>query len=98
MSSLEQGLDIDQVTILIAVGMAMTVLALGLVFGGFLAERRLNDRMEDLEVRTRSGPRTLQMATLRRVERTGRLPTLDKFLWRWSPMPARSAKNCKPPE
>ncbi len=85
MSGLEQGWDIDQVTTLIAVGMAMTILALGVVFGGFLAERRLNDRMEDLEVRTRSGSRTLQMATLRRVERAGRLPTLDRFLWRWFP-------------
>ena len=85
MSDASQGMGIDQVTILIAVGMAMTILALGVVFGGFLAERRLNDRMEDLELRARSGPRTLQMATLRRVERAGRLPTLDRFLWRWFP-------------
>jgi tight adherence protein B len=61
------------------------MLALGAVFGGFFAERRLRDRLEDLETRTRSGPRTIQMATLRRVERAGRLPTLDKFLWRWFP-------------
>ena len=33
----------------------------------------------------RSGPRAIQMATLRRVERAGRLPTLDKLLWRWFP-------------
>ena len=85
MSDAGHGLGIDQVTILIAVGMAMTILALGVVFGGFFAERRLNDRLEDLEARTRSGPRTIQMATLRRVERAGRLPTLDKFLWRWFP-------------
>jgi tight adherence protein B len=85
MSDASQGMGIDQVTILIAVGMAMTILALGVVFGGFLAERRLNDRLEDLEGRTRSGPRTIEMATLRRVEKAGRLPTLDKFLWRWFP-------------
>jgi tight adherence protein B len=83
MSDAGQGLD--QVTILIAVGMAMTILALGVVFGGFLTERRLNDRLEDLEGRTRLGPRTIEMATLRRVEKAGRLPTLDKFLWRWFP-------------
>ena len=58
MSDAGHGLGIDQVTILIAVGMAMTILALGVVFGGFFAERRLNDRLEDLEARTRSGPRT----------------------------------------
>jgi tight adherence protein B len=80
-----EGLGIDQVTIFIAVGMAMTILALGVVFGGFFAERRLNDRLEDLESRTRSGPRSIQMATLRRVENAGRLPTLDKLLWRWFP-------------
>jgi tight adherence protein B len=85
MSGVGHGLGIDQVTIFVAVGMAMTILALGVVFGGFFAERRLRDRLEDLETRTRSGPRTLQMATLRRVERAGRLPTLDKFLWRWFP-------------
>jgi tight adherence protein B len=85
MSDASQGLGIDQVTILIAVGMAMTILALGVVFGGFLTERRLNDRLEDLEGRTRSGPRTIEMATLRRVEKAGRLPTLDKLLWRWFP-------------
>jgi tight adherence protein B len=55
------------------------------VFSGFFAERRLNDRLEDLEDRTRSGKRTLQMATLRRVEKQGRLPTLDKLLWQWFP-------------
>jgi tight adherence protein B len=55
------------------------------VFGGFLVERRMQDRLEDLESRMRSGPRAIQMATLRRVERAGRLPTLDKLLWRWFP-------------
>jgi len=78
-------LTLEQVTVLIATGMATTVIALGVVFGGFFAERRLRDRLEDLDRRTRSGPRTLQMATLRRVERPGRLPTLDKLLWRWFP-------------
>jgi tight adherence protein B len=85
MGEASHGLGIEQVTILIAVGMAMTILALGVVFGGFFAERRLRDRLEDLEGRTRAGPRTIQMATLRRVERAGRLPTLDKLLWRWFP-------------
>jgi tight adherence protein B len=85
MSDASHGLGIDQVTIFIAIGMVMTILALGVVFGGFLTERRLNDRLEDLEVRTRSGRRTIEMATLRRVEKAGRLPTLDKFLWRWFP-------------
>lgn len=79
------GLGLGQVTILIAIGMAMTLLALGVVFGGFFSERRLHDRLEDLELRTRSGPRTIQMATLKRVEKAGRLPTLDKLLWRWFP-------------
>jgi tight adherence protein B len=63
----------------------MTIIALGVVFGGFLVERRMQDRLEDLESRMRSGPRAIQMATLRRVERAGRLPTLDKLLWRWFP-------------
>jgi tight adherence protein B len=85
MSGAGHGLAIDQLTVLIGVGMAMTILALGVVFGGFLAERRLHDRLEDLEARARSGPRAIQMATLRRVEKAGRLPTLDKLLWRWFP-------------
>ena len=50
------GLGIEQVTILIAAGMAMTILALGVVFGGFFTERRLHDRLEDLESRNRAGP------------------------------------------
>jgi tight adherence protein B len=85
MGDASHGMGIDQVAILIAVGMAMTIIALGVVFGGFLVERRLHDRLEDLESRMRSGPRAIQMATLRRVERAGRLPTLDKLLWRWFP-------------
>ena len=31
-----------------AAGMAMTIIALGVVFGGFLVERRPHDRLEDL--------------------------------------------------
>lgn len=85
MGDASHGMGIDQVAILIAVGMAMTIIALGVVFGGFLVERRLHDRLEDLKSRMRSGPRAIQMATLRRVERAGRLPTLDKLLWRWFP-------------
>jgi tight adherence protein B len=65
--------------------MTLTFAALCVVFGGFFAERRLRDRLEDIETRARTGSRTLQMATLRRVERQGRLPTLDKLLWRWFP-------------
>ncbi|HTR85375.1 MAG TPA: type II secretion system F family protein [Reyranella sp.] len=79
------GLDLDQVAILIGTGLALTLIALIIVFGGFFSERRLRDRLEDLEGRTRAGPRTLQMATLRRVERVGRLQNLDKLLWRWFP-------------
>mgnify|MGYP003345329911 CR=1 FL=1 len=63
----------------------VTLMALGMVFGGFFAERRLRDRLEDLDRRTSTGPRMIQMANLRRVEKPGRLPTLDKLLWRWFP-------------
>jgi len=79
------GFDLDMVTILISVGFVLTFAALYVVFGGFFAERRLRDRLEDLDARTQAGPRTLQMATLRRVEKAGRLPTLDRLLWRWFP-------------
>ncbi|HTB39048.1 MAG TPA: hypothetical protein VK777_18290, partial [Reyranella sp.] len=79
------GLDLASVTILIATGLTLTFVALSLVFGGFFAERRLRDRLEDIETRARTGSRTLQMATLRRVDKAGRLPTLDKLLWRWFP-------------
>ena len=61
------------------------VFVAGTVFGGFFAERRLRDRLEDLDRRTSTGPRMIQMANLRRVEKPGRLPTLDKLLWRWFP-------------
>jgi tight adherence protein B len=79
------GLDLATVSILIAAGMTVTFVALHGVFSGVFAERRLRDRLEDIESRVRSGPRTLQMATLRRAEKQGRLPTLDKLLWRWLP-------------
>ena len=78
-------MSLDQIAIVIACGVTATFVALYVVFSGFFAERRLNDRLEDLEDRTRSGKRTLQMATLRRVEKQGRLPTLDKLLWQWFP-------------
>ena len=80
-----QGLDLTSVTMLIASGLTLTFVALSLVFGGFFAERRLRDRLEDIETRARTGSRPLQMATLRRVDKAGRLPTLDKLLWRWFP-------------
>ena len=79
------GLDLDTVTSLISAGFVLTFVALYAVFGGFFAERRLRDRLEDLDARTKAGPHTLQMATLRRVEKEGRLPTLDKLLWQWFP-------------
>ena len=80
-----QGLDLTSVTMLIASGLTLTFVALSLVFGGFFAERRMRDRLEDIETRARTGSRPLQMATLRRVDKAGRLPTLDKLLWRWFP-------------
>lgn len=79
------GMSLDMAAVLIAAGIVLTLIALVMVFGGFFAERRLRDRLEDLDARTRAGPRKIQMATLRRVEKAGRLPTLDKFLWRWFP-------------
>lgn len=79
------GFDMDTVTILISAGFVGTFAALYMVFGGFFAERRVRDRLEDLEAHIQGGPRTLQMATLRRVEKAGKLPTLDKLLWRWFP-------------
>lgn len=85
MGAAGQTMDMDQLAILIAVGVTVTFVALFVVFNGFFAERRLRDRLEDLEGRTASGNRTLQMATLRRVENKGRLPTLDKLLWQWFP-------------
>jgi tight adherence protein B len=85
MSWLGHSMTLDQAAILIAGGVTMTFVALYIVFSGFFAERRLNDRLEDLEGRARTGKRTLQMATLRRAEQKGRLPTLDKLLWQWFP-------------
>lgn len=78
-------LGADEVALLVAAGVGLTFITLCIVFSGFLAERRLRDRLEDLEGRTRDGGRNLQMATLRRVDRAGRLPTLDRLLWRWFP-------------
>jgi tight adherence protein B len=78
-------LSVDQVALLVAAGAGLTFVTLCVVFGGILAERRLRDRLEDLESRAQGGPSKLQMATLRRVDKTGRLPTLDKLLWRWFP-------------
>jgi tight adherence protein B len=78
-------MSLEQATILIAGGVALIMIALGMVFGGFFAERRLHARLEDLESRARAGRHSIEIATLRRVEKAGRLPTLDKFLWRWFP-------------
>ncbi|MBS0548069.1 MAG: type II secretion system F family protein [Proteobacteria bacterium] len=78
-------MSLDMAALLLAVGILATLVALVMVFRGFFAERRLRDRLEDLDARTSAGPRTIQMATLRRVEKSGRLPTLDKLLWRWFP-------------
>lgn len=78
-------LGADEVALLVAAGVCLTFVTLCIVFGGILTERRLRDRLEDLEARTRGGPRNLKMATLRRVEKAGRLPTLDRLLWRWFP-------------
>ena len=56
------------------------------MFGGFFAERRLRDRLEDIETRA---PHRLAAAAdgdaAARRARQGRLPTLDKLLWRWFP-------------
>ncbi len=79
------GFDLDTITILISGGFVLTFAALYMVFGGFFAERRLRDRLEELDAQAQGGQRTLQMATLRRVEKAGKLPTLDKLLWRWFP-------------
>jgi tight adherence protein B len=79
------GPDLRTVTLVIWAGSGLTFLALCVVFGGFFSERRMRDRLEDIETRARTGVRTIQMATLRRVEKQGRLPTLDKLLWRWFP-------------
>ena len=85
MSDASDAMSLEHMTILIAGGVAVIMIALGVVFGGFFAERRLHVRLEDLESRTRAGLHTIEMATLRRVEKAGRLPTLDKFLLHWLP-------------
>jgi tight adherence protein B len=81
----DSGLDIDTVTLLIGCGIGIILVALIVVFGGFFEERRLKDRLDDIEARAKAGPRNVQMATLRRVERSGRLHNLDKLLWHWFP-------------
>jgi len=79
------GMNLDTAAVVIAAGFLVTLVALVFVFNGFFAERRLRDRLEELDTRNRMGPRKIQMATLRRVEKAGRLPTLDKLLWQWFP-------------
>jgi tight adherence protein B len=79
------GLGVDLIALYIALGIGMTILALGVVFGGFFAERRLRDRLEELKSRTHSGHRAIPAATLRRVEKAGRLATVDRLLWRLLP-------------
>jgi tight adherence protein B len=85
MDGVRHGMSLEMASLLITAGIVVTLLALVFVFGGFFSERRLRDRLEDLEARTRNGPRSIQMASLRRVEKGGRLPTLDKLLWQWFP-------------
>lgn len=79
------GLSPELAALYLAAGVGITILALGMVFGGFFAERRLRDRLEELETRARSGHGSLPMATLLRAEREGRLASVDKMLWRWFP-------------
>jgi tight adherence protein B len=52
------GLDLGTVTIVVAIGAGLTFLALCVVFGGFFAERRLRDRLEDIETRALTGSRS----------------------------------------
>jgi len=85
MSGLSHGLSVDEVAIYVAVGMGFTLLALGMVFGGFFSERRLRDRLEDLKIRTGAGSRAIQLASLRRVEQGGRVATFDRLMGRWFP-------------
>ena len=65
------GMSLDVAAVVIAAGMLLTGIALVMVFGGFFAERRLRDRLEDLDARTGRGPRTIQMAPARRVGTSG---------------------------
>jgi len=43
------GMSLEAMALLIAAGFLVTVVALVFVFGGFFAERRLRDRLEDLD-------------------------------------------------
>jgi len=85
MGAEEHGMSVDEMSLFLTVGLTLTVLALGMVFGGFFSERRLRDRLEDLDLRTRTGSLKIQMATLKRVDKSGRFASLDKLLWRWFP-------------
>ena len=46
--------DLSWVTLVISVGSGLTFITLCIVFGGFFAERRLRDRLEDIETRART--------------------------------------------
>jgi tight adherence protein B len=74
----------------------LTFVALYVVFSGFFAERRLRDRLEDLEGATQVGQAHLQMATLRRVEKQGSCRRSTSCCGSGSPTPARSARSCRP--
>src|SRR5260370_7878762 len=91
------GLDLASVTILIATGLTLTFVALSLVFGGFFAERRLRDRLEDIETRARTGSRALQMATLRRGHKAGPLPPPPNPPLRSFPPPPPDPPTPPPP-
>ncbi len=59
-------MSLDMVAMVIAAGFLVTLVAVIFVFGGFFAERRLRDRLEDLDARTRSGPRLMTRNRSRR--------------------------------
>ena len=86
------GLDLTSVTMLIASGLTLTFVALSLVFGGFFAERRLRDRLEDIETRARTGSRRRCGASTRRA---GCRPSTSSC-GAGFPTPPRSARSCWP--
>ena len=49
------GLDLETTSMAIAIGATLTFTALYIVFSGFFDERRLRDRLEDVEQRVRTG-------------------------------------------